>query len=173
MPEYPLVPFVAGRDLTADSVNLAFNIERYAITLLDQSVLNSATLVNSTYLFLSVAAKAVYVLRSLVIYDANATADIKFQFTLPSGTFIRTAAWLSGTGAAATDATIFHQCADSGAWTAGGIAAGTYMSAKTVGAIFIGGTGGNCQLQFAQNTANNVNATVLKSGSFLYLRRVA
>lgn len=173
MPEYPLVPFVAGSAATASSLNNAFNVERYAYQSGDQSVLNSTTLINSTFMVLPVASNGIYVLRSLVIYDANATADIQYQFTLPSGTFVRTSIWGSGTTAAATDATIIHSASDTGLLTAGGVATGTMMTCKTVGCIFIGITAGNCQFQFAQNALSNVNATVLKKGSFLYLRKVA
>jgi hypothetical protein len=40
------------------------------------------------------------------------------------------------------------------------------------GLLVVGGTAGTVKLQWAQNTSN-VTATILKSGSFLVLRRVA
>jgi hypothetical protein len=171
---YPLVPFTAGSKDSAAVLNAAFNVDRYAFCPTDQSVLNSAVLVNSTYLTLSVAANSTYLFDTLLMFDANTTADFQWNWSLPASSFMRQAFWTSSTAAATADATIFHQAADSvGPATSGGVAAGTYMTLIPCGIIITAGSGGTAVLQFAQAVANNTNATVLKGGSWIHLRKVA
>jgi hypothetical protein len=169
---YPLVPFTAGSKDTAAKLNTAFNWDRYAFCPSDQSVLNSAVLVSSTYLTLSVEASSWYLFDTLIMFDANSTADFQYNFSLPSGSFIRQALWASNTSAAATDATIFHNAVDLATGTSGGVSIGTYMSLIPCGLIITSTTPGTCVFQFAQNTANNTNATTLKGGSWMHLRKV-
>lgn len=169
---FPLVPFTAGSKDTAAALNTAFNWDRYAYTPTDQTVNNTVTLVNSTNLVLSLAASASYIFDTLIMIDTNATADFQYNFALPSGAFIRQSFWASNNADTTTNAGIYHFAADLAASIIGGVATGTYMSGRPTGIIITGVTAGNCQFQFAQNTANASN-TVLKGGSWLHLRRVA
>lgn len=168
----PLVSFLSGSRFTASSLNTAFDWNRTCFKATDQSVISTTTLVNVTSLVLTVESNSTYIFDSTIIYDTNAAADIKVQFTLPSGTFIRVACWLSNTALGATDATVFHNAQDTGLWTAGGFAAGTFMSMLPTGTIITGATAGSMQFQFAQNTSTAVNTTI-KAGSWINLRKVA
>lgn len=164
--------FAAGQKLTATLLNAEFNRTRTVSTPGDSTpVVSSTTLVSATSLVLSVEAGATYKFEAETIFDTNATADFKGLFALPAGSFIRLSEWASGAGAAATDATIFHDAIDSGAFVCGGIAAGTFMTARPAGIIIVGGTAGNCQFQFAQNVSN-ATGTILKGGSWMTLTKV-
>lgn len=167
----PLVPFVSGSKFLMSSLNAAFDVDRTCFMTGDQSVISNIVLTNVAQLVLPVVASAQYALDSLIIYDTNATANMQLKFALPAGSVDRTAIWVSGTGALTADATIFHQAADSITWTVGGVAAGTYMTARPGGVIYISSTSGNMQVQFAQSTSTAVN-TLIKGGSWVRLRRV-
>lgn len=166
---FPLVPMVSGADLTADLLNDALSIERVVIATADQTVASSTVLVNSTYIFMSVAANAFYTLDMFLIYDAPAAGDFKYDWTVPAGGFFRKSQWASGTTAATTDATIFHQADDVLTGAAGGIAAGTYMTSRPVG-VLATISAGTLQFRFAQVAASG--STILKAGSWMRLTRV-
>lgn len=159
---------VSGADLTADLLNDALSIERVVVATADQTVTASTVLVNSTYLLMTLAANAIYTMDMLLIHDSPAAGDLKYSFTLPAGCFIRKGAWASSSAVAATDGTIFHQADDLITGSTGGVAAGTYMTARPTGVIATI-TGGTLQFQFAQLAASG--STILKAGSWLRLTR--
>lgn len=169
----PLVPFLAGQKLTFTLLNTAFDWDRWVyISVTDQPVISSTTLVNATGMAFSVDASSTYVLEMLLLYDTPAAADFKYDITLPASATKRLALWASGVAATTADATIFHNAVDVGPISAGGVAAGTFMSLRTRGYITTAGTAGTLQLQFAQVTSTATN-TKLKAGSWMHLVKVA
>ena len=139
----------------------------------DQTVNNSSTLVNDTHLVLAVLANEVWVVNAYLMYDSGTIPDIKFAWTVPAGATISWGAISSDTGAAnwanigspvalATTGSMAFSC----------LGAGTIQGAILTGIAVIGGTAGNVQLQWAQNTAN-ASDTKVRLNSALVGNRVA
>lgn len=168
----PLVPFVAGQDLTADVLNAAIDVTRTAYQSVDQTVNNTTTYVSSTGLTLSIGASEVHVYESLIMFDTNTSADFKQRLLLPASATVRIARWSSSTVGTAIDTAIEHDAITVTEIQSGGVASGTIMSTRATGLITNSTAAGSVTLQFAQNAATVVN-TVLKIGSWIRLTRVA
>ncbi|MFA7117122.1 MAG: hypothetical protein WC140_07850 [Bacteroidales bacterium] len=163
--------FTAGQNLTAAALNDQFNQIRTRRQQVTQTVNNSTTLVNSTYLTLSVKANTNYIFEALILYTADALADFKFNIALPTGSTLRMATWTNLTSGTALDSPIAHDAITTQPWPMGGVT-GVTMSSRPTGAITIGGTAGNCTIQFAQNAAHASNCD-LNSQSWMRLTEVA
>jgi hypothetical protein len=136
------------------------------------------TLQNDDHLFATLAANTTHIGGVRLYYNLSAgtTADMKFRFTFPSSDF----AWgqlripASATSGAGTTV-------DFGAES---VSAGTNSSTITVGGItgilcalaeftiFVGGSGGNIQVQHAQGTNTGGVTTSIRKGSSLWLEQV-
>lgn len=158
----PLVPFVAGQDLTAVALNAAFDVVRVAYQAQDSAGVINTTYVSSTSLVLSIEANTNYYIEFELFYDTNATADIKFKLLLPAGATSRFSRW--------GDTTSTYQTTTSGEIAFNGVAAGTIVSAKPSAYIDNDTAAGNVTLQFAQNTTSGT--TILKVGSIMRLTRL-
>jgi hypothetical protein len=138
----------------------------YAPSAADQSVTSSTALVNATSLSASVAANSTYIVEVQGIFTADTVGGIKLGWaTLPAGASLIwsiPASTGSGTGSV-FDGTATDTWAGSGA---------TQRSFWYRGTLVTAGTAGTLQLQFAQ-AASNATATILKTGSWLKLERVA
>jgi hypothetical protein len=151
----------AGETLTAanfnthirDNSNMAMHT--LARKTADQIVNNSTTLVNDTHLFVPTLANEVWLIDAWLLYDSGTTPDIKFAWTVPAGATFSWGASSSDSGAAnwanigspvalATTGSMAFSC----------LGAGTIQGAALTGIAVIGGTAGNVQLQWAQNTLN-------------------
>jgi hypothetical protein len=140
-----------------------------------ESVTSSNTLQDDDELFVDVEADSVYVVEGVLQYDAGTGGDLKFSFTAPSGATLDWAATVAPT--AATTATApgtmnFNGSDLSTTYGAGGIGAGSRLSATFTGLLITDATAGTLQLQWAQ-FASNGTATRVFAGSFLHLRKVA
>jgi hypothetical protein len=163
-----------GQVLTADSTaatGLAWATPAAAPTVKtvrkssDQTVTSSTTLVNDSQLKFAVAANETYIFEAwLYTYAADGTPDIKVTFTGPSGS---TVLWSSSqvifNAGGATTLTVVSP---------GGTAADLFVDAnlraiQLYGSIANGGTAGDLQFQFAQNTSS-ANGTSVKAGSYIY-----
>lgn len=138
----------------------------------DQSVAsNNTTLVNDNALFVPVVANGTYFWVMLLDYEGNTqgSGDLKFQITLPTGATARY--WMGNisTGGASTTSFMGSQGASYSAGTGG---AGNLRGLLAVGTAIIGGTPGNMQLQWCQNTSN-ATATIVHAQSALALWRVS
>jgi hypothetical protein len=164
----------AGQRIRASQYNADQDRRRKKYQSADQLRNNNTTLLSSTDLTWTVEANAVYAFDSLILIDANTTADFKYNFLLPAGSGIVQSLWGSGVsnGAGIIDGAIFHDVVTSAGLPAGGANSGTPLSLKPQGLIAIGGTAGTVTFQFAQNTANASN-TILKLGSWIELTKVA
>jgi hypothetical protein len=171
-PEWP-----AGMRITAGRLNARNTrlVEQGS----DQTVTSSTTLV-STNLILPGVANATYEYRLQIAYSATVTPDLKFAWTVPSGaavrrfTISREAAAVAGlnTGAAVimrSPGTGTEIIAGGGS-ADGGVPA-DFFFASDEGQITMGGTAGNCTVQFAQQTSN-ANQTIFRAQSRLVYRRI-
>lgn len=115
-----------------------------------------------------------YLLDALLMYDADAAADLKLGWIGPAST---TGAWWPG-GADSSAAAL----ASSPRWGAlsdittstipvGALGAGTIMACRPVGTVIIA-TAGTFALAWAQNSGS-ATPTVLRGQSWLQLRRIA
>lgn len=168
-----------GETLTASNFNthvrdnLNYLNWQHKVKTADQTVNNSAVLVNDTHLVFAVATSEVWHVEVSLMVESNSTADFKFAWTVPAGATLKWAplqsstlsTWVyDGTNEVALgDATTTYNISSpaSGVW---GIAAR--------GIAQVGGTAGNVQLQWAQNTATGINTNV-KQGSLLIAHRVS
>lgn len=166
--------FLAGQRLTADDLNYEFNRRRRVYQTADQQVLNSAVLISSPDMVLPVEASAAYTIDLYLITDANATADFKYNFLLPTGAIVVKHSRWGGTAAdTAVNSAPNRQSGDVTTYDLSGVAAGTRVASKPSAVIVTSTTAGNCTFQFAQNTANNVNPTLLLAGSWMELVKVS
>lgn len=136
-----------------------FNVVKSA----DEIVNNDSTLQNDNELAFAVAANSIYRFQMWFRYTSNTTADIKNAFTLPAGAVANGVSW----GLSVASAIV--QVMDvSGSW--GGQNA-TVTWVFTEGLIITAATAGTVQLQWAQNTPDVSDTTVL-AGSVLSVQRV-
>jgi hypothetical protein len=131
----------------------------------DQSVTSSTTLINDTHLKFAVAANETYIFQVFIwAYSANTTPDLKLTITGPSGSTI---AFSPSTYYATADGTTAL-----GTVNTGGGSFNTFVDANErnqlyFGSILNGGTAGDLQFQWAQNTSS-ATATTVKAGSYIY-----
>lgn len=131
----------------------------------DQTVTSSTTLVNDTQLKFAVAASETFIFQAwLYTFAADGTPDIKVTFTGPAGS---TVFWSSSqvifNAAAATTLTVVA----AGAATGDLFVDANFRAIQLYGTILNGGTAGDLQFQFAQNTSS-ANGTSVKAGSSIF-----
>jgi hypothetical protein len=131
----------------------------------DQTVTSSTTLVNDSQLLFAVAANETYIFQAwLYTFAADGTPDIKVTFTGPAGS---TVFWSSSqvifNAAGSTTLTVVAP----GATTADLFVDSNLRAIQLYGTILNGGTAGNLQFQFAQNTSS-ANGTSVKAGSSIF-----
>lgn len=166
-------PFTAGQRMTADALNAAFNRRRKVFQTSDMSVLNSAVLVSSTDMVLSVEASGIYAVSLYLVTDANTTADCKYNLLLPTGgVAVKHSRWGGNASDTATNSAPQRQSTDVNSYDLSGVGSGTRVTSKPEAIIVISSTAGTCTFQFAQNTANNTNASVLFAGSWMQLDKL-
>ena len=115
-------------------------------------------------------AGAIFRWRSAIFYDASTAADIKFAYTIPAAATMRwglNALTVGGTNPGYTTAT-----ASAAALAAGGLGVATVNYAIIDGEITMGATGGNLQMQAAQNTSD-ASVTTIFTRSYLEIWRTA
>jgi len=168
-----------GTVLTANSVQTA-GVEWatspiYVVKTADESLSANAVLQNDDALLFAIGASATLVVfyeAWLFFVGANATMDIQFGWTGPAGATMlwaplsdSTTAPVAGWGRRAASQTNQPPVSIATAIT-GATGAGTDNVVVYAGLVFGGGTAGNIQLQWAQNTSDAGTLTV-KAGSFL------
>lgn len=140
----------------------------------DESVTSSTALQNDDHLVMAIAANEVWRYSADLFWEADGTGDIKFAFTGPAGvTEMRLWHGFGTDGAGGTnneDTTYTGSGTVCGSHQGQG--AGTVRHTILGGYIANGGTAGNLQLQWAQNTSNAV-ASIMKKYSSLLAWRLA
>jgi hypothetical protein len=135
-----------------------------------QSVVSSTTLQNDSALFVPVPANAIYWFQAFIAYAGftQNASDLKFMWSVPSGasmtwepTYLNTSGAQISNGANAAGAVI----------VAGTNGVSNFRAITGCGTLAVGGTPGNFQLQWAQNTSVST-ATIIQTGSTIELFQV-
>lgn len=166
--------FVALQQLTAAQLNQL--VPLCAVKGSNQSVTNSATLVNDSDIIFTLVANQTYHIAFHLLFSATTK--------VPNGKYN-----LSLTGTVASVGSATHVVAPTSPMPAGGAALYTIESGASNGANFGvdtapvcvkldgiftgGGSGGTITLQFAQQTATAATSTTILAGSFAIARMVA
>lgn len=123
-----------------------------------------------------VVANAAYIVEGFIIYSAVDVADFKCQFTGPAAASMN---WHGGCLPPASTGAVGQYIYDcqtlSAVYTPGGGDAagnGTSMMLDVKGLLRTGANAGNFGVQWAQNVSN-ATATIVRTGSYLQLRRIA
>ncbi|WP_413757213.1 hypothetical protein [Streptomyces sp. MMBL 11-3] len=133
---------------------------QYARKTADQSKTSTTTLGNDTHLVLPVVANATYSLFLLCIFSGSTTGDIKFDWTVPSGTVLR---WADQTGTSGLNSDVDVYSAPGGT---------TQVAFQIWATVVTSSTAGNVQFRWAQN-ASDATATIVRANSMLQLTRAA
>jgi hypothetical protein len=141
-----------------------------AVKTADESVVSSTTFQDDDHMSLTVQAGARYrMMMLLLIGGASLTPDLKLQIVMPSGATLSS----GGIGKATSDVLnvggLSTTSSPVGPFIFGTPASGT-DNALISGDLIVGGTGGTVKIQWAQQT-NNAAAAILRTGSWLELRR--
>lgn len=129
----------------------------------DETVNNSAVLQADNALTFSVGAVQFWAIDLVIFYDSGTTPDIKFGWTVPSGT---TMMW-SFTD---VDGNVVKTQAEE--YSRSGLGAGTKALCHIKAVVITGITSGSVTLTWAQNTADASDTKVLR-GSYLIATRLA
>jgi hypothetical protein len=157
--------FASGMRLTPARLNALLDLTRVVRKTSVQVVNNSTNPTADNQLVMPVAANAVYKVHLYLVYNSNATADFKYDFSQPTGASY--ANWTYIGGNAANFQTLV---APLGAVTALNGTGGD-APANAWGIFATSSTPGNLWVRWAQNTAN-ASDTSVKPGSFLELVRI-
>lgn len=165
----------AALDLTNAIVN-AYAIPLYATLAASAAVVNNSTTpVDVTGLVLPVAANAQYEFNGYLVHRADVAADGKFVITLPTGCNGAIGPGGISTSATTTEAafkTNSQNFTNGVTMSTGGAGVTTDSVIRPHGILKVGGTAGNLQIQYAQNSAHASDAQV-RIHSSIVLRRVA
>lgn len=132
----------------------------------DETVNNSETLQDDNDLFFQMAADDTWYFEARVLSNSGTTPDIKFAFTVPTGSTLSWSVIQTGT---TNVAELIAPISASG--TAAGVdGTGADSQSFIAGIVRVGGTPGNFQLQWAQNVAN-VSDTKVLTNSYLLAGR--
>lgn len=136
----------------------------------DEFVISSTTFQNDDILKIPCRQPdTAWMVTGFILFDTSTAADIKLQFTVPSGADFRY-------GVASPGDTASSSSIQTGVWagrfatsthTMGGIGTSNYLAAHLSGCLTVGSTLGDAQLQWAQNTSDASN-TRITLGSWLY-----
>ncbi|MDW8272569.1 MAG: hypothetical protein RML15_09205, partial [Bacteroidota bacterium] len=133
----------------------------------NQSVTNSTTYQNDNALFYSATANQVFEFEAYM-FISGGSGGIKIRVTIPSGASMKLYAelkkddqhhWVYNKLTSSTDEVSWNDINNS------------YGYARIVGIIQMGSSGGNVQVQWAQNSSN-ATATTVESGSYLKITPV-
>jgi len=154
-----------------------------AVKTADESVASSTTMQNDDHLVLAVEANSTYIFEIKLWGTAAAADRIKIGWTYPTGTTLfsyidfngndsETSSgqyYVYGYGITAPAIGSWASFADwAGIWR--NTSVNTNKSIEAKGILVVGGTAGNLQMQWAQQTAGG--STVLLKGSFIKLTKV-
>lgn len=127
-----------------------------------QDVSSSTVLVDATSMTLPVLANEVWKFEMQVIYSAGNTGDIKFAFTFPaSGRIDASVVWVDDGGSTVLPRNWSGTTTPTTSVPLSGFGgASTRVSLPIQGIFTNAGTGGNLQLQFAQQTSDATAASI-------------
>lgn len=153
---------LAGQRLTAAGLQAVAPVAAFKNA--NESVTSSTALQNDNALLIPLQANAVYYFRMFFGYTGGTqgSSDIKFGFTIPSGASMT---WTRDgiTTAGVRPVLVFNTT--TAASTLGTNGTGSDEAGTVEGTVTTGGTAGNLQLQWAQNTSSTTATTVLAGSS--------
>jgi len=174
----PFKNFVDGARLDDTDLNRYFLQQAHVIKSVDESVTSSIVMQDDNELFLALLANTQYWFECFIFYGANATADIRIDFTVPAGTtydFTHSGLRLGHSTADGIDNVARSRFTEGSTFgTIGGINATTNAEIGVIpveGRISTAGTAGNIRLQFCQDTSN-ATSTVVKANSVMIIQRL-
>jgi hypothetical protein len=133
----------------------------------DETVSASTTMQDDDHLFLAIGASDIWQIHLFLWHSASSTGHLKITFTGPtSSTFMAI-----GRGVDTGGSTFGQQNIRSAADSAGFFSGTTNQISTVDGVIVGGGTAGNFQLQWAQNSATGT--TTIKRGSVMFAVKLA
>jgi hypothetical protein len=138
------------------------------------AVNNSVALVNDADFVVALPTAGTFGWRQVSFYDCSVTADFKCTYTFPAGVSLRWGGNGLANNAAANPGDVFVPTVNASATTQawGGNGAGSVMMLIIEGEVTMGGTAGNMQFQYAQNTLDATNL-IHRARSRLQVWRVA
>jgi hypothetical protein len=183
VPAWTAAPATANQPLVYDGSSPAWGApQSAAVVAADVTHTQSnTTLSDVTGLYVPIGASATEVWfweAYLMVTAANSTVDVKFGWTVPTAATMKWGAlspntqlpgWVAYATATTTTASLLG---DQTFVPVAGTANGT-VGLAYAGYIFGGGTSGNVQLQFAQNTSDASNLTIAKGSMLRYRRLIA
>jgi hypothetical protein len=163
--------WAAGQRLTAGL--LTASQWQTIIKTADQNSTNT-TLVNATDMAVPLDANATYIVNLTACYGASTTADIKLNWTLPTGASMQryTLGAQAGTTDTAATSVVMRRRSSTNS-TPGGDGTGNFTIYMEQIIARTSSTAGSMQLQFAQNATDSANATVLRADSYIQYIRIA
>lgn len=129
----------------------------------DETINTSTTLQDDDALTFAVVANGEYEVEAVVLYNSGATPDFKFAWTAPAGATIDGHAIVPTASNTSTGAVIVEAVAIT---TAVGVGAPIAVWCRFT--VVVGGTAGNVTLQWAQNTSDAGNTSVLTNSWVKY-----
>lgn len=137
--------------------------QRVVVKATDETVSSSTTLQADNELTFTTEGNETYIIEYMFVYNSGAVPDFKFQWVETDGTFLITAESWNTTFQ-------FNGLTEASAATfSDGFGSNTPLRGS--GIVFAGATGGPFTLNWAQNTSNASNTTVL-AGSYLRYHKV-
>lgn len=163
---YPVIN--AGKRITTALLNAMIPVTVYKSA--DQTVNNSATLVDAADLSFTADANATYRIRLWASYSSNTTPDIKFNWTIPSGASMQRYTLGPPVGTTDTTTTTVTMRRRSSTDAPQGGDGNTNFTTYNEEVILRTTNSGDVKLRFAQNTAN-ASDTILRADTFIEYRR--
>lgn len=139
----------------------------------NETLNNVAVPQDDDHLTLPVEVNAIYLVESLLIYEATVAADFKMTWQAPAGSTLQITPWSLTSTSTGVAGSIHAQVRTlSDVHAIGGAGAGAKVVARPAGVLTTGTTAGNFKLQWAQSTAE-VSDAIMYADSWLRLTRIA
>lgn len=132
---------------------------------------SNTVLADDTQLLVTLPANVNYVLEAALFYTADAAADFRFQFLVPSGGSFTSATGALPSGSTGSSGSVSQDRQVEGLPFIGGGSGATVMTVRVLAKVW-SGAGGTFKLQWAQSVSSGT-ATVLLINSFMVLRPVS
>lgn len=137
----------------------------------NESIASSTTLQNDDHLLLPVSANTMYFIQGMFIISGAESADMLFQWSVPSGATFN---WVSDTLGSGSTTSATGQVSRTSQGNTNQPAFGLIASLITVvpikGFLVVGSTGGVLRAKWCQNSSSGT-ATIMRAGSYLMARR--
>ena len=164
---------ISGASPDPESVGLVGLLPLFVRKPSDESVSATTSFQTDDHLVLALEASKTYEVTGILLYEADAAADIKMRMLGPTGAtgYVSWGGAAGGLGSISGDVNFNYKILGDGT-SAGGAGAGTVLSMQYRALIVVDTTPGDVSIQWTQN-ASNATATIVKAGSYIRAMRVA